>query len=104
LDQKQTCAAQKAMSALGQKQTCAVQQLMSALRPKADMCSALANVRFGPKADMQASRQDVVQLSCPIKWCRGLPCISLSCATCCLPQQYEFGLFWWRPNGSSHDR
>ena len=30
------------MSALGQKQTCAVQKAMSALPPKADMCGALA--------------------------------------------------------------
>ena len=28
------------MSALGQKQTCAAQKVMSALPPKADMCSA----------------------------------------------------------------
>ena len=28
------------MSALGQKQTCAAQKIMSALPPKADMCSA----------------------------------------------------------------
>jgi hypothetical protein len=40
------------MSALGQKQTCAAQTAMSALSPKADMCSALAYVRFGPKADI----------------------------------------------------
>ena len=33
------------MSALGQKQTFAAQKAMSALRPKADMCSALADVR-----------------------------------------------------------
>ena len=29
------------MSALGQKQTCAAQKVMSALPPKADMCGAL---------------------------------------------------------------
>jgi hypothetical protein len=34
--------------ALGQKQTCAVQKAMSALPPKADMCSAQADIRFGP--------------------------------------------------------
>ena len=33
------------MSALGHKQTCAAQKGMSALPPKADMCSALADVR-----------------------------------------------------------
>ena len=33
------------MSALGQKQTCAAQKVMSALPPKADMCSALGDVR-----------------------------------------------------------
>ena len=40
------------MSALGQKQTCAAQKVMSALPPKADMCSALADVGFVPKADI----------------------------------------------------
>jgi len=30
---------------LGQKQTCAAQKVMSALPSKADMCSALAHVR-----------------------------------------------------------
>jgi hypothetical protein len=39
------------MSALGQKQTCASQKAMSALPPIADMCSALVHVRFVPKAD-----------------------------------------------------
>ena len=33
------------MSALGQKQTCAAQKVMSALPPKADMCSATWDVR-----------------------------------------------------------
>ena len=40
------------MSALGQKQTCAAQKLMSALPPKADMCGALAPVRFVLIADI----------------------------------------------------
>jgi hypothetical protein len=40
------------MSALGQKQTYAAQQAMSALPPKADICSAPAHVRFGPIADI----------------------------------------------------
>ena len=40
------------MSALGQKQTCAAQKVMSALPPKADMCGALAYVCFVPKADI----------------------------------------------------
>ena len=40
------------MSALGQKQTCAAQKVMSALPPKADMCGALAHVRFVPIADI----------------------------------------------------
>ena len=40
------------MSALGQKQTCAAQKVMSALPPKADMCSALAHVCFVPIADI----------------------------------------------------
>ena len=39
------------MSALGQKQTCAAQKVMSALPPKADMCSAQADVRLVPIAD-----------------------------------------------------
>ena len=40
------------MSALGQKQTCAAQKGMSALPPKADMCGAKRNVRFVPIADI----------------------------------------------------
>jgi len=40
------------MSALGQKQTCAAQKVMSALPPKADMCGALGDVRRVPKADI----------------------------------------------------
>jgi hypothetical protein len=40
------------MSALGQKQTCAAQKVMSALPPKADICSAALYVRFVPIADM----------------------------------------------------
>ena len=40
------------MSALGQKQTCAAQKVMSALPPKADMCGAQADVRFVPQADI----------------------------------------------------
>ena len=39
------------MSALGHKQTCAAQKGMSALPPKADMCGANADVRFVPIAD-----------------------------------------------------
>ena len=39
------------MSALGQKQTCAAQKVMSALPPKADMCGANRDVRFVPIAD-----------------------------------------------------
>ena len=41
------------MSALGHKQTCAAQKGMSALPPKADICSALAHVRFVPEADIK---------------------------------------------------
>jgi hypothetical protein len=41
------------MSALGQKQTCAAQKVMSALPLKADMCGALGDVRFVPIADIQ---------------------------------------------------
>ena len=40
------------MSALGQKQTCAVQRAMSALPPIADMCGATRHVRFVPIADI----------------------------------------------------
>ena len=39
------------MSALGQKQTCAAQKVMSALPLKADMCSATRYVCFVPIAD-----------------------------------------------------
>ena len=41
-----------AMSALGQKQTCAAQKVMSALPPKADMRGATRDVRFVPIADI----------------------------------------------------
>ena len=41
-----------AMSALDQKQTCAAQKVMSALPPKADMCGAKRDVRFVPIADI----------------------------------------------------
>jgi hypothetical protein len=44
------------MSALGQKQTCAAQKIMSALPPKADMCGATRDVRFVPKADTGLGR------------------------------------------------
>ena len=40
------------MSALGQKQTCAPQKAMSALPPIADMCSATRDVRFVPIAGL----------------------------------------------------
>jgi hypothetical protein len=40
------------MSALGQKQTFAAQNAMSALPPKADMCGAKRHVRFVPIADI----------------------------------------------------
>ena len=40
------------MSALDQKQTCAAQKVMSALPPKVDVCGALAHVCFGPVADI----------------------------------------------------
>ena len=43
----------RGMSALGQKQTCAAQKVMSALPPKADMCGATTHVRFVPIADMK---------------------------------------------------
>ena len=46
------------MSALGQKQTCAAQKGMSALPPKADICSALADVRFVLQADIAQARSD----------------------------------------------
>jgi hypothetical protein len=41
------------MSALGQKQTCAAQKAMSALPPKADMNGRHLNVRFVPIADIR---------------------------------------------------
>ena len=40
------------MSALGHKQTCAPQKAMSALPPKADMFSVEIEVCFVPRADM----------------------------------------------------
>ena len=47
------------MSALGQKQTCAAQKGMSALPPIADMCGAQAYVRFVPIADICSLDDDV---------------------------------------------
>jgi hypothetical protein len=44
----------RGMSALGQKQTCAAQKVMSALPPKADIGAAQINVRFVPIADIAA--------------------------------------------------
>ena len=41
------------MSALGQKQTCSAQKVMSALPPIADMCVATRDVRFVPLADIR---------------------------------------------------
>ena len=48
------------MSALGQKQTCAVQKAMSALPPITDICRALAHVRFVPIADSCTAAQRIV--------------------------------------------
>ena len=42
------------MSALGQKQTCAAQKGMSALPPKADIEGVECDVRFVPIADIEA--------------------------------------------------
>ena len=47
------------MSPLGQKQTCAAQKAMSALPPKADTCSATRDVRFVPIADICSLDDDV---------------------------------------------
>ena len=55
LGQKQTCAPQKAMSALPLIATAKAdmpQMATSALPPTADMCGANRDVCFGPKADM----------------------------------------------------
>ena len=54
------------MSALGQKQTCAAQKVMSALPPKADMCGATRDVRFVPIADMPNVRV-IISLFKPIR-------------------------------------
>ena len=47
------------MSALGQKQTCAAQKVMSALTPKADMCGETKDVRFVPIADIRPSNRSL---------------------------------------------
>jgi len=49
------------MSALDQNQTFAPQKIMSALPLKADICGATRDVRFGPKADITC--RCAVQLS-----------------------------------------
>jgi hypothetical protein len=57
LGHKQTCAPQKAMSALPLVATAKAdmpQMVMSAFPPKADMCSAQAHVCFGPIADIRS--------------------------------------------------
>ena len=43
--QRSTDESRHTISALGQKQTCAAQKVMSALPPKADMCGATRDVR-----------------------------------------------------------
>jgi len=56
LGQKQTCAAQKGMSALPPIATAKAdsrKMVMSALHPKGDMCGAASDVRYGPKADTE---------------------------------------------------
>ena len=62
------------MSALGQKQTCAAQKVMSALPPKADMCSAKRDVRLVPIADINVANW--VPSKCQIRksrWWNGGP-------------------------------
>src|SRR5580765_4977355 len=49
------------MSALGQKQTCAAQKVMSALPPKADMCCTLVDVRFVPIADIAPAARSKIK-------------------------------------------
>ena len=51
---------ERLMSALDQKQTFAVQKIMSALAPIADMCRAQADVRFVPIADIATSLNHLV--------------------------------------------
>ena len=54
LGQKQTCAVQKAMSALSPIATAKAdspQAVMSALPLKADMCGAAGDVGYGPNSD-----------------------------------------------------
>ena len=58
------------MSALGQKQTCAAQKAVSALPPKADMCSALTHVRFRAISGHGHG---------PLKNRRGKPIVSPAC-------------------------
>ena len=55
------------MSALGQKQTCAAQKVMSALPPIADMCSAQAHVCFVPIADIAPARSPAPLLHLPLE-------------------------------------
>jgi len=51
------------MSTLGQKQTCAAQKVMSALPPKADMCSATRDVRLCQKRTLARLFDDLVGAS-----------------------------------------
>ena len=56
------------MSALGQKQTCAAQKVMSALPPKADMCGATRDVRFVPKRTLRRSFDQLIGLREQALW------------------------------------
>jgi hypothetical protein len=49
------CGGSLQMSALGQKQTCALQKAMSALPLKGDLCDALAHFRSMHKAASKAA-------------------------------------------------
>src|SRR4029079_14940950 len=73
LGQKQTCAAQHAVSALPPIATAKAdmpQMVMSALSPKADVCGAQAHVCFGPKAAIGAYSVAAVWEPIVIVFCR----------------------------------
>ena len=67
------------MSALGQRQTCAAQKVMSALSLKADMCGALADVRFVPEATFFRCRCQIERPPCGVFSNPNLAQIMTSC-------------------------
>ena len=86
------------MSALGQKQTYAAQKAMSALPPKADMCGALAYVCFVPIADY--ARSNSITIRSPRRRARAAKdgtCEAKRLGGLKIDHQLVLGRISWRP-------